>query len=82
MCARAFCLSRIKAIYAHWMITGNIMITVQSKSLTNVCTTSTHYISARATLIDVFAIFSINRWSHYRSRFPFRRFESWWWYMR
>ena len=82
MWTNAFCLSWLKAICAHRVITGNIMITVPSKSLTNVCTASIQYISARATLIDIFAIFSINRWSHYRSRCPFRRFETWWWHKR
>ena len=70
-------MSWFKAICAHRVITGNIMITAPSKGLTNVCTASIHYISARATLIDVFTIFLINRWGHYRSRFPFGRFESW-----
>ena len=73
-------MSWFRAICAHRVITGNIMITVPSKGLTNVCTTSIYYISVSATLIDVFAIFFVNWWSHYRSRFPFRRFKSWWWY--
>ena len=75
-------MSWFEAIYAHRVVTRNVMVTVPSKGLTNVCAASIHYVSASTTLIDVFATFFVNWWSHYRSRFPFRRFESWWWYMR